>query len=102
MTTVEALKILKPPLLFGNQFQIDARIFLENVARAKEQVLACERLDHEGLAKERFDEEDETKHWHVMQMEEELFDCGCTPRLESEVLMEVAKLLINEWWPRRR
>jgi hypothetical protein len=103
MTSVEeALAVLKPPLKFGNDKQIRARVFLEEVEQAKEQLLACERLDHKEMAKERFDENPrKTKTWHLMKMEEELFDCGCTPRLASEVLMAVSEVLVNEWWPKR-
>jgi len=43
MTLQEAREYLKPPLIFGNAKQIDARKFLEKVVEAKEKITKCSR-----------------------------------------------------------
>jgi hypothetical protein len=45
MTLTEARKILKPPLIFGNDAQIKAARFIEQVEECKEAILACDYVD---------------------------------------------------------
>lgn len=47
MTLAEAKRILKPPLKFGDDAQIRALKFMDEVETCKEQFLACENFaDH--------------------------------------------------------
>lgn len=98
-TVKQALKILKPPLKFGNERQIAARQLLEKVYEAKDLMLTCEKKDHKELALERFDEDELTKHGYILALERELDDCSCMPKqISAEVIHEVAVSSISEWW----
>ena len=80
MELKEAREYLKPPLIFGNARQIDARKFLERVAEAKERIEACRQQHAVYKCADR---------WKLAQ-------CTCVIEYDDDVRLAAADQFIEE------
>ncbi len=87
MTITEALTALSGPLVFGNERQIRARRFLEQVEFAKDAARACKQ-EHETRA---------DVHTHQQQVTRNVRDCLCLANYADDVRAAAANMLVAEW-----
>lgn len=87
MTLSKTRKLLQPPLIFGNEAQIEALKFLEKIEVRAEEIRKCEH----------FKSHIEKRYEDPQELAFELVDiCGCGGEESDKFLAEVMKLLKEE------
>lgn len=102
MNAAECLKLLTPPLKFGDENQIRARETLERIYEVRDAILACREDHHRNFKHNRRSLRGSklTKAALLEELEDEITECKCwqLPHCYADELLAAVSVLLESWW----